>query len=426
MTALPEPSDEIEKLNQTGQTLAEQRRFAEAAAVFRDALGRAPERFDLMGNLGSVLVDLNEFGEALALFRQAFAMAPRNARVVANVGNFLDLAGALDEALVAYDAAQSLSPDDLEIRCNHAMTMLRAGRLREGWALYECRRTARDPIVGSSVPRLPPLGEDTDLTGRRILLFHEQGFGDSLQMLRYVPLLAARGATVLLRMPPALTRLAQTVAGVAAVVADNTDPAGLDDLGLDYTVPMMSLPLVFDTVLETIPAAIPYLRPPEDRIAAWRDIVAGLPRPRIGLVWAGSPGGGLDHRRSLGFDRLKPLFDTKASFVSLQIGTAASQWAPPPGFPALDPSAALTDFAETAALIANLDLVISADTSVVHLAGALGKPVWVLNRFSACWRWLNGRDDSPWYPSLRLFHQPRPGDWDPVVAAVAAALRKQA
>jgi Tfp pilus assembly protein PilF len=401
-----------------GQIMVELQRFDEAEAIYRAGLALAPDRYQLISHLGVALFELDRFGEALELLRQAFRMAPQNGRVVANLGNFLDFAGSLDLALAAYDAALSLLPEDRDIRSNYGMALLRVGRLAEGWPHFEARRRIPDPIEATPVPRLPPLSTGPDLAGRRILLFHEQGLGDTLQMLRYAPLLAERGARIALRLPPPLAPL---VAGMGGAAIELADEAGVE--GFDFQCPMMGLPLVFGTVLETIPAEMPYLWPAPAAVERWRAAVAALPGPRIGLVWAGSPRGGLDRRRSMGFDRLAPLFEFPAGFVNLQIGPAGRHWAPPPGASALDPTALLGDFAETAALIANLDLVITVDTSVAHLAGALGAPIWMLSRFSSCWRWLMGRDDSPWYPSMRLFRQNAPGDWDGVVAQAAAALR---
>jgi Flp pilus assembly protein TadD len=411
--------DDVDLLTLTGRILVKLERYEEAAAQHEAALALAPDRCDVMTNLGVALFELDRFGPALALFRRAFALAPKDARVVANLGNFLDFAGTLDLALAAYEAAASLSPEDREIRSNHGMTLLRAGRLTEGWPLFESRRRQRDPVEATGTARLPNPIDAVDLRGKRILVFHEQGFGDSVQFLRYIPLLAARGAEILVRMPPPLTRLAAGVTGVAQVLGDDSVPPGLD-----FYSPMMSLALCFGTTLATIPAAIPYLHPPQAARQRWQAAVAGLKRPRIGLVWAGSPRGGLDRRRSMRFETLRPLFDLPAAFVSLQLGEAAAQWAPPPGAEVLDPVRHLGDFAETAALIAALDLVITVDTSVAHVAGGIGTPVWVMSRFSSCWRWLMQRSDSPWYPDLALFRQARPGDWPELVDRLVPALRR--
>ncbi|HEV2677817.1 MAG TPA: glycosyltransferase [Aliidongia sp.] len=409
---LGDPSQDVEALALAGLAWTGLRQFDRAAACYGAALRLAPDRFDLMSNLGSVLVDLDRFGEALALFQQARAVAPRNARVIANLANLLDFAGALDDALVAHAAARALDPADGEIARNQAMTLLRAGRLAEGWPLFEHRRRAVDPTE-ATVPRLPPLAGAPSLMGRRILLFHEQGFGDTLQMLRYVPLLAASGATLVLRIPPPLSRLAAGMAGVAAVIDIDEAPGPLD-----YQAPLMSLPLLFATTLDDIPAT-PYLRADPVDAAPWGERLAGLPHPRVGLVWAGSPEGGLDHRRSMPFADLAPLFAVPAGFVSLQIGPAAADWAPPDGAAALNAAPWLHDFADTAALLSRLDLLITVDTSAAHLGGALGRPVWMISRFSACWRWLTLRGDSPWYPTLRVLRQPYPGRWEPPIAEAA-------
>lgn len=409
---LGDPAD-AEALNLAGQALGGLRRYDQAAASFATALGLAPDRFDIMSNLGSVLVELDRFGEALALFRRAHALAPRNARIVANIANLLDFAGALDDAILGYRTARLLAPDDGEIQCNQAMTLLRAGRLAEGWPGFEHRRRVVDPAEA----HVPRLADPAALAGRRVLLFHEQGFGDTLQMLRYVPLLAAKGAEVLVRVPPPLARLTAAVPGVHAVLGEE-DPTG----PLDYQAPLMSLPLIFGTDLGSIPAAMPYLAADPVAGAVWARWLSGLPRPWVGLVWAGSPIGGLDRRRSMRFAELAPILAAPAGFVCLQMGPATAEWAPPPGAATFYAPPWIGDFADAAALVSQLDLLITVDTSVAHLAAGLGRPVWVLDRFSSCWRWLTGRGDSPWYPTLRLLRQPAPGEWGPPVAEAARLL----
>jgi len=409
---LGEPAD-TEAFNLAGLAQGGLRQFGPAVASLTAALRLAPARFDIMSNLASALVELDRFGEALTLFRQAHALAPRNARIVANIANLLDFAGALGEAITAYETAHLLAPNDAEIGRNRAMTLLRAGRFAEGWPLFEHRRRAVD-LAEATVPRLTDLAQ---VAGTRILLFHEQGLGDTLQMLRYAPLLAARGAEVLVRVPLALMRLTAAVPGVQAVVGDGEDTGPLD-----FQVPLMSLPLLFGTDLDSIPAATPYLTADPIAGAAWAERLAGLPRPWVGLVWAGSPTGGLDHRRSMRFAELAPILAVPAGFVSVQLGSAAAQWAPPAGVAALDAAPWLHDFADTAALMSQLDLLITVDTSVAHLAAGLGRPVWLLDRFSSCWRWLTGRTDSPWYPTLRLLRQPAPSQWSAPVAEAARLL----
>lgn len=418
--ALGQTPGQVGLLAQRSAILLELRRFDEAIAEAEAVLSRVPDQLLALNALAVSLVELNRLGDAFAVFRRAFALAPTNPRVLANYGNFLSYAGVHDVAVAAFEAASSLAPDDTEIGVNRGMSLLRAARFSAGWQAFEQRRRHRDPLEVAGVPILPPLAAAPALADRTILVFHEQGFGDSLQFLRYVPLLAARGARVLLRMPPELRRIAASVEGCAGVVG----PAELV-AGIDFVLPMMSLPLVFATDLASIPCRIPYLHADPEVIAGWKTTLSSLPRPWIGLVWAGSPKGGLDHRRSMSFAALTPLFDLAAGFVSLQIGAAGSQWAPPAHATTLDPTHRLADFADTAALVAALDLVISVDTSTAHLAGALGRPVWVIDRFDSCWRWLSGRSDSPWYPTLRLFRQPKPGDWTSAVAGVVAALRER-
>ena len=403
---------------QRSAVLIELRRFDEAMVLAEEILQQQPDQLQAMNSLAVVLVEQNRLGDAFALFRRAFALHPTNARLLANYGNFLSYAGVHEAAIAAFTAAVSIAPQDREIGVNHGMCLLRAGNFDDGWAAFEQRRRHQDPLELAGTPPLPPLSTSPNLDGRNVLVFHEQGLGDSLQFIRYVPLLAARGATVLLRMPPPLTRIAGSVAGCACVVGEDDSVPDAE-----YVVPMMSLPRLFEANLATIPAAIPYLHADPADLAYWREAVSSLPRPRIGLVWAGSPKGGLDHRRSIGFEMLAPIFELPAGFVSLQLGEAGRQWAPPRHAAALDPTAQLRDFADTAALICSLDLVISVDTSTAHMAGALGCPVFVLDRFDSCWRWLSGRSDSPWYPSLRLFRQPKPGDWAGAIAGAVAAFK---
>jgi hypothetical protein len=269
-----------------------------------------------------------------------------------------------------------------------------------------------------------PRWDGRECHDRIVLLHAEQGFGDALQFCRYVPLVAAR-ARVLLEVPRPLLRLLSGLEGVEQIVAEG------DKLpSFDFCAPLMSLPHVFGTELETIPARTPYLAAPPARVAAWRERLAALPRRRIGLVWAGNPrphqpeANAVDRRRSTSLDRFAPLAEVPGvSFVSLQKGAAAVQSrTPPSGMVVHDWTEELVDFAETAALVEALDLVISVDTSVVHLVGALGKEIWMLNRFDGCWRWLLDRTDSPWYPTLRQFRQRRPGDWDGVISDIRDAL----
>jgi hypothetical protein len=258
-----------------------------------------------------------------------------------------------------------------------------------------------------------------------VLTIHEEGFGDTLQFIRFVPLLAARGARVIVQAPRELTRLLAGVAGVAEIVSrDAATPPH------DYACPVFSLPRVFATTLATIPAEIPYLHPDADLVARWAASVPwnNASRLRVGLVWAGQARpwlhgfAALDARRSAGAAAFAPLAAVDADFVSLQMGAHTA----PPGLALHDVTDRIGDFADTAALIAGLDVVVSVDTAVVHLAGGMAKPVLLLDRYDSCWRWLSGRTDSPWYPTLRIFRQKQPGDWDEPVQRIANVLAQMA
>jgi hypothetical protein len=266
---------------------------------------------------------------------------------------------------------------------------------------------------------LPTLASGVRLEGRVVLVTHDEGFGDTIQFARYLPMLAAAGARVLLWVPKPLHRLLAKVAGVAEVFSD--DRAWPD---FDWHCPIMRLAEVFGTRLETIPADVPYLRADPELVAGWAQ---RLPSPqggrRIGLVWAGSARdrdpqlAAIDQRRSIDPRELAPLLEIRdLHWVSLQMVRSAS------GFGICDPMGEVQDFADTAAIIASLEAVVSVDTSVAHLAGAMGVPVYLLDRYDNCWRWLSGREDSPWYPTLRIYRQPAWGDWSTPIRRVAAAL----
>jgi hypothetical protein len=266
----------------------------------------------------------------------------------------------------------------------------------------------------------------SEIKDKTILIAAEQGFGDTIQFCRYATEVARRGARVIVEVPAPLTRLMATLASVERVISDD-EPMPEHDLHCL----MMSLPLVFGTTVETIPAKVPYLAADAARAAEWRIRMSALSGCRVGIAWgAGSRVGDADlvsieQRKSVPLQALAPFASVSGcDFVSLQVGPPSTQAASPPsGMVVHDFSAHLKDFADTAALIANLDLVVSVDTSVAHLAGAIGKPIWLLNRFDTDWRWMLDRDDSPWYPTMRIFRQPKSGDWASVVTQVTESLR---
>jgi hypothetical protein len=337
----------------------------------------------------------------------------------------LKVEGHFPQSIEAHDRAVALAPADPRLRVNRAVALLKAGAWERAWNDYEARLELTDTPLVDPARLMKSLRPGDSLSGETILALHEDGFGDTLQFLRYLPLLAARGARVVALVPPALARVMRGVPGVAAVVSDRRRlPAH------DFVCPMFSLPRVFGTTVATIPP-VPMLAMDQALMRQWARRPPGG-KLRVGLVWAGQarpslPGfGTLDRRRSCGLAAFAPLFGVAgASFVSLQAGPAARQ-PRPTGFELADPMQDVTDFADTAAIIAGLDLVVSVDTSVVHLAGLVGKPVFLLDRYDGCWRWLSGRDDSPWYPALTIFRQERPDDWSGAMARAAVSLQAMA
>jgi Flp pilus assembly protein TadD len=407
------------------EILQETHALDEAREVLTEGLRQHPNWPAAHLLLGMVFADAGQFGAAAGQFRRVTTLVPDEAAGWANLGVMLKIESRFDAALKAHDRAVALAPRDARIRVNRAVALLHAGRLREAWPEFEWR-LALPEHQGIGVQHLmPPLSQLGSIAGRTILVTHEDGFGDTLQFMRYLPLLAERRARVLAWVPGPLVRIMQTVAGVAEVL---TGDIALPSF--DYHCPFVSLPRVFESSLDTIPHHIPYLSADVAAARRWAERVPdeGL---RVGLVWAGQvrphlPGFDVvDARRSTQLVTLAPLAAVQGvRFINLQAGYAAEQARhPPEGLELFDPMADVTDFADTAAIVANLDAVVTVDTSVAHLAGAMGKPVLLLDRYDNCWRWLSGRMDSPWYPSLRIFRQKRLYDWAPVVQRVAAALK---
>jgi Flp pilus assembly protein TadD len=416
------PGD-VALLHAFGEFLYDNGQSEAAVPLLTEALHLRPDVMPTRNLLAMALASLGRTEAAITQLRDATQHDPARAGTWANLGLLLKDDGRFDEALAAYDTALTLAPADAQIRVNRVVALLRAGRWAEAWPDYEWRLT----LAGHAVRRprlLPALSGLPDLTGRTILAMHEDGFGDTLHFARYLPLLAARGSHVMVSVPAPLIRIMRTVPGVAAIYGpDDTPPHH------HFYCPFFSLPRAFETTPDTIPAPIPYLRADPALTERWN---SRLPSGamRVGLVWAGQarpmlPGfATLDGRRSMALAALAPLAEVPGVvFVSLQHGKEAAQVrTPPPGMTLFDPMPEVTDFADTAAVIANLDLVISVDTSVVHLAGALDKPVFLLDRYDHCWRWLSGREDSPWYPAMRIFRQTRIGDWASVLQQATAAL----
>lgn len=378
----------------------------------------------------ALLAGLGRYEAALSACDETVRLLPNDPLSAIQRGTVLQWCGRHDEAFGEFDRAIALNPNQAEAWVEKAMLMLLLGDLPNGFALYEWRwRTMawdESPRRIARVYTRPVWLGETDIAGKTLLVYAEQGYGDAIHFCRYATLAASAGARVIVETNPPLKDLMTTLDGVSGVISDK-EPQPDHDL----RCPMMSLPLVFGTTLETIPAQTPYLRSEPSRSSAWRERLSALRGYRIGLVWASATAIGdaklaaTANRKSLPLKALAPLATvTGCSYVSLQIGPGAAEAAsPPPGMLLHDHTADLHDFADTAALIDNLDLVISVCTATAHLAGALAKPVWLLNRFDTAWQWMLDREDTPWYPTMRIFRQPAPGAWSSVVAAATAALR---
>ena len=406
-----------EALSNLGDLLRIRGRPDEAEVYCREALRLKPDYVPAQLILGNALRESGRFHEAESCYRVALDRNPTWPAALNNLGTLLLDLGQADEAIQTFRTAVLQKPDYPEAHTNLGISLLLAGQFDEGWREYEWRwkqKHKKRHLRGFS----QPLWDGGDIGDRVLLLHAEQGVGDTLQFCRFVPAIAA-GRRVVVEVQRPLVPLLAGLPGFESMVAHG-DPLPPFDLHC----PLLSLPRVLGTTLETIPQQASYLRADSQRAAAWRQRVRQLDGLRVGLVWAGNQTMSGDRRRSIPLERFSELADLPGvSFVSLQKGPAASQ-SPPPGLSLHEWTEYLHDFGETAALIEALDLVISVDTAVVHLAGALGRPVWLLNRFDRCWRWLLNRDDSPWYPTLRQFRQPQPGDWCSVLRNVRAELQK--
>jgi tetratricopeptide (TPR) repeat protein len=419
-TAIRLRADLPEAHNNLGNLLRELGRPAEAAAACRDAIRLRPSYASAHSNLANALRDLGHPHDAEAAYRAALRIAPGFATGHNNLATVLLETGQFDEAIFEYRSAVALNPDYADAHNNLGIALLLGGDFAEGWQQTEWRwRTKKNAELGQRFSQ--PLWGGEATGDRVILLYAEQGFGDTLQFCRYVPWVAA-GHRVVLEVQKPLVPLLRGLPGVEAVVAQgDVLPA------FDLRCPLLSVPRLHGTTLDTIPDKTPYLTVDPVRLRHWRARTAALPGLKVGLVWAGNPGMAADKRRSIDLALLTPFGQVSGvSLVSLQKTETGQEITPPPGLILHDWTADLKDFADTAALIDTLDLVIGVDTAVIHLAGALGKPVWLLNRFDCCWRWLRDRDDSPWYPTLRQFRQSSPGQWPEVIALAAAALAQQA
>ena len=366
---------------------------------------------------GVSFVEAQHYIDAEYCFLQTLSYAPDSLETLLNLGYVLDMQDRSEEALRCYEKVLGNSPTNAKARYNRAIHLLRSGNIAPGFADYEARFAA----IKNTDSRVytQPRWDGSPLDGRSILVYCEQGLGDAIQFSRYIPGVAKLGGRVVLEAQQPLISLLSTLSGVErAVVKSVTPPV------TDCYIPLLSLPHIFKTTLDTVPAPIPYLVPDPPKVKDWRQMLAGDTQFKVGLVWRGSATNPMDRDRSCPLAIFAPLLAISGvSYYSLQVGAAADEIAAfPQAASLIDLTQHLNDFSDTAALLANLDLIISVDTAVAHLAGALGKPVWVLLTNRPDWRWMNNRNDSPWYPSMRLFCQPQPGNWHSVIIEVARSL----
>ncbi|KAA3595638.1 MAG: tetratricopeptide repeat protein [Candidatus Scalindua sp. AMX11] len=397
-------------------------RLEEAASCFEKTLEIEHHHIIAHTNLGMTCMDQGRNEEAVEWCQRAVMLKPESAHLHNNLGASLQRIGKLDEAIINYEKAITLKPDYAEAHMNRAFILLMNENFVEGWSEYEWRLLTRDHSLRTFKK---PKWDGSSLNGKSILVHAEQGYGDTIQFVRYLPLIKERGGHVIFECNQDLLCLLQN--GVAIDRLVERPAVGVTTVQFDFHVPLLSLPGIFGTDSVTIPSNIPYISLDRERVKRWHSRFVHDKNFKIGLVWAGNPHNRKDRIRSCFLEDFATLADVPGvSFYTLQKGAASDQVTDPPKnmvFNNLEKE--LYDFAETGAAIANLDLVITVDTAVAHLAGAIGKPVWSLIQVDPDWRWLINREDTPWYPSMRLFRQAQPNDWTSVIQAVKKALIRE-
>jgi tetratricopeptide (TPR) repeat protein len=395
-----------------GNSLKEKGLLDEAVHFYQKAIRADPNRAETYYNLGIALKEKGSFGEAIRAYQKAVQLKPDSIDAYNNLGIALQDNRQIEEAIVSYKKALNIDQDDAVTHWNLSHALLLSGNFKDGWKEYEWRLKVKD-FYRTDFHR--PLWDGSDISGRTILLQAEQGFGDTMQFIRYAPLVAQSGIKVIVGCPKELTSLLQNVEGV-----EQTISYGERLPEFDFYCPVPSLPFIFGTTSESIPVKIPYINTDSLLVQLWMNKLKDDHSVKIGLVWAGR------EQRTFSLDLFSPLSLMKGvSFYSLQKGKAAKQVETSSGdVQIVDYTGELNDFSDTAAFIVNLDLIITVDTAVAHLSGALGKPVWTLLPAVPDWRWMLDRKDSPWYPTMRLFRQSLSGDWETLVQIVAEELSK--
>lgn len=420
------PTDGVIHSNR-GNILKELGRYDEALIALDRAIKLAPNYAEAYNNKGNVLQELYRYEDALEWYDRAINLNPQYAEAYSNMGNALKLLDRHEEALENYHAATTINPQYFDAYWHKALTQLRNGDFESGWKNYEARWFKSSPVK-FSFQYIPRLESESGLCGKKILVWSEQGLGDSIQFSRYIKFLSLNGAEVVFLVPHALLEVFAPLKKYCTLttVID-------DDSYFDFHSPLLSLPLVFSTETSSVPADVPYITPDPEKVKALLPCIEASNKVKVGLIWNGGFRIGapelwaVNKRRNIELDQIAALRGVQGvDFYSLQKGDPAeSELAARKDqvWPELINCVhLLNDFSDTAALMECLDLIISVDTSSAHLAGALGKPVWILNRYDSCWRWLKGREDSPWYPTAKIYQQKHPGNWDEVIVRVKADL----
>jgi len=414
--------DFVEAYNHLGVVLNEKGRYTEAIDSFRNAIKRDPGYAEVYNNMGIALKELEEFNEAIANFERALQFDPNFAEAYYNLGNSLRDQGRCIEAISNFKKAISIKPDYAQAHWNLSLAYLLNGNYKEGWKGYKWRRNADLKILTDYHSTGKPRWDGSSFESKRLLVHYEQGLGDNIQFVRYLPMVKNRGGTVIFETLKPLINLLRGFPGVDEIV--EYVPNRKEPLEYDVYTSLLDMPFIFGTTVETIPSQVPYIYADPSKARYWRDKLSG-PGMKVGIVWAGSPEHGNDCYRSCSLKNFAPLGEIdRVRLYGLQKGQAARQ---------VDEFAEIisvtnisenfNDFTDTAAAIDNLDLVISVDTSVLHLSGAMGKSTWALIPYAPEWRWMLNRQDSPWYPNMRLFRQPNWNDWDSVFGSVTKELK---
>ena len=415
--------DAAEFHNDLGNAYWSQGRFDAAAEAFRRALKLKPDFVGAAYNLGNARFMQDRFEESIEAYRRNVELESNWVQAHYRMANCLMYLGTCDEALAAYNEALKRKPGLSEARFGRSMALLKLGRFSEGWEDYEHRLTNSSFGYFKSSGR--PHWNGEDFRDKALLVYAEQGIGDAIHFSRYIPMVQNRGGRVVLMCDPSLHAIFRASFEVNDLIDKSEAMQKLETTEFDIQIPLMSVPGIFGTTLETIPADVPYLRASRQKQALWREHVDSG-QCNVGLVWAGNPTQNDDRHRSCALSDLEPLaLVDGVTLYSLQVGHGSEQLAgSKDDLNVVDYTVELRDFDDTAALISVMDLVITVDTAVAHLAGALGKPVWTMLWVGHCWRYLLNREDSPWYPSMRLFRQRRIGDWAGVVEQIRVVLEK--